>query len=68
MEKTTATWGHTLLCDCPDCESKIDILGLEEYYDIADNIVPGEAYTNKTTNFPVVCPYCGFPFKVDFEY
>ena len=63
-----ATWYIELLCVCPGCKERVDLLAYADFWDGKRNMAAGEHGTPRTTGMEVVCPDCGAEFEVDCEY
>jgi hypothetical protein len=68
MATTTATWIVELCCDCPKCESWVNLLDYPDFWDGHQHLKIAECGTDRSRGFEVVCPECGHEFTVDCEY
>ena len=66
-EAVSATWHIELMCDCPGCKERVDLLTYADFWD-GRRIEACETRTPRTTGMEVVCPECGAEFEVDCEY
>jgi hypothetical protein len=66
-DKVIATWGISLIAECPGCNEFVDLLGHPDFWD-GRRLDLAEHNTPDSTDVEVTCPSCDHSFKVDLEY
>jgi hypothetical protein len=65
--KTEAVWSVRLLCTCPKCRKRLDLLKVDDFWE-GRSLALAEHGTVRSRDIPVACPACGWEFKVDCVY
>ena len=66
MAATKADWNVELNCLCPMCDTYVNLIDYEDFWDRDLDVC--EHGTTRSKGMEVVCPKCFNEFNVDCEY